>query len=172
MAPGEFHCLALKADGTVVAWGSNEEGQCNVPPGLSNVVAIAAGSDHSVAAKADGTIVGWGAGSPTGSVDSGQATAPTGLTNVVALAAGAYYTVALWADHTRATPRFSATRKVNNTYDLNLFAEAGRPSDISVSTNLQTWEPLVSVTNRTGRVHYVDTNAAGLTNRFFRAATR
>lgn len=60
IASGEFHSLALKADGTVVAWGRNDEGQTDVPPGLSEVVAIAAGDSHSLALKADGTVEAWG----------------------------------------------------------------------------------------------------------------
>ena len=41
--------LALKRDGTVVAWGANHRGQCDVPAGLSGVVAIAAGSQYCLA---------------------------------------------------------------------------------------------------------------------------
>jgi hypothetical protein len=41
--------VALKNDGTVVAWGSNSEGQCNVPSGLTSVTQIAAGDYHTVA---------------------------------------------------------------------------------------------------------------------------
>src|SRR5262249_46211603 len=57
---GYNHSLALRADGTVVAWGWNEYDQCDVPAGLTNVIAIAAGNKHSVALRADGTVVGWG----------------------------------------------------------------------------------------------------------------
>jgi hypothetical protein len=39
----------LRADGSVSAWGYNASGQANVPIGLSNVVAIAAGDSHSMA---------------------------------------------------------------------------------------------------------------------------
>ncbi len=31
---GAYHSLALKEDGTVVAWGSNDDNQCDVPSGL------------------------------------------------------------------------------------------------------------------------------------------
>ena len=36
------------------------KGQSDVPAGLSNVVAVAAGGQHSLALKADGTVVAWG----------------------------------------------------------------------------------------------------------------
>lgn len=41
--------VAEAAGGTVVAWGDNSFGQTNVPPGLTNVVAIAAGDKRSLA---------------------------------------------------------------------------------------------------------------------------
>src|SRR5205085_9924528 len=40
IAAGEFHSLALKRDGTVVAWGDDRYGQADVPSGLSGVTAI------------------------------------------------------------------------------------------------------------------------------------
>ena len=49
IAAGSRHSLALKSDGTVVAWGRNDSGQANVPAGLSGVTAIAAGFAHSLA---------------------------------------------------------------------------------------------------------------------------
>src|SRR5438067_2617559 len=54
------HTLALRSDGTVVAWGFDFDGQCDVPAGLNNVVAVAAGEFFSLALKSDGTVVGWG----------------------------------------------------------------------------------------------------------------
>lgn len=72
IASGGYHCLALKSDGTVWAWGKNENGQLGngttevsgVPVqvnGLTDVVAISAGENHSLALKADGTVWAWGA---------------------------------------------------------------------------------------------------------------
>ena len=49
IAAGGYDSLALLNNGTVVAWGNNGVGQTNVPPGLSNVMAIAAGGFHSLA---------------------------------------------------------------------------------------------------------------------------
>jgi subtilase family serine protease len=74
----------------VVAWGNNDYHQTNVPSGLTNVVAIAAGQNHSLALKGDGTVVAWG--------DNryyGQINVPSGLTNVVAIAGGGYHSLAL-----------------------------------------------------------------------------
>ena len=68
IAAGGYHDLALKQDGTVVAWGAGEPGQSaewdygqlTVPDGLNRVVAIAAGLLHSLALKQDGTVAMWG----------------------------------------------------------------------------------------------------------------
>jgi alpha-tubulin suppressor-like RCC1 family protein len=57
---GDYHSLALRADGKVVAWGSNRYGQTNVPVSLTNVVAISAGDYHNLALQANGRVIGWG----------------------------------------------------------------------------------------------------------------
>jgi hypothetical protein len=88
------HNLALKADGTVAAWGNNESGQCNVPAGLSNLVDVAAGYDHSLALKGDGTVVAWG------SNGGGQCNVPAGLTGVTAISGGGFHSLALKSDGT------------------------------------------------------------------------
>jgi alpha-tubulin suppressor-like RCC1 family protein len=53
IAAGFTHSLALKNDGTVVAWGRNVDGEATVPAGVSNVVAISAGFYQSLAIVAD-----------------------------------------------------------------------------------------------------------------------
>ncbi|MGD0061684.1 MAG: carboxypeptidase regulatory-like domain-containing protein, partial [Verrucomicrobiia bacterium] len=94
----DYQSLALKSDGTVVAWGVVWNGSAyvteTVPTGLSSVVAIAAGGDHSLALKSDGTVVAWGYN------NYGQCTVPTGLSGVVAIAAGEYHSLALKSDGT------------------------------------------------------------------------
>jgi alpha-tubulin suppressor-like RCC1 family protein len=60
VAAGEWHFLALRADGTVAAWGDNFSSQATVPAGLSQVVAISAYGNKSIALRADGTAVRWG----------------------------------------------------------------------------------------------------------------
>jgi len=107
LAAGRYHSLALRADGTVAAWGAgttgsgtgSDYGQAVVPAGLSNVVGIAGGAYHSLALQADGRVAAWGAGATnTGaSPNYGQAAVPGGLTNAVAVAAGYYHSLALTA---------------------------------------------------------------------------
>jgi alpha-tubulin suppressor-like RCC1 family protein len=77
ISAGNYHAMALKADGTVVAWGDNLFGQVGdgttfakleptqvigLGPG-SQVVQISAGFNHSFARRADGTVLCWGRGS-------------------------------------------------------------------------------------------------------------
>jgi hypothetical protein len=96
VAGGGGFTLALKNNGTVVAWGENESGQLNVPDGLIGVVSIAAGARHAVALKDDGSVVAWGAN------NSGQTNIPSGLFGVKAIAAsvGGEFTLALKSDGT------------------------------------------------------------------------
>lgn len=90
----DIHYLGLKADGTVIAWGGNADGESIVPDGLNGVVAVAAGSRFSLALKGDGTVVAWGYSG------DGATAVPTGLANVIAIAAGGDQAVALKSDHT------------------------------------------------------------------------
>ncbi|MFD0961435.1 RCC1 domain-containing protein, partial [Paenibacillus chungangensis] len=94
IAGGGHHSLALKADGSVAAWGSNNHGQANVPAAAENgVVAIAAGEYYSLALKSDGSVVAWGRN------DSGQLNIPAAAqSGVVAFAAGRKHALALKSD--------------------------------------------------------------------------
>ena len=89
LAVGDGQELALKRDGTVVAWGNNHYGEANVPKGLTDVVAIAADEHLSLARKRDGTVVAWGGNY------FGQTSVPAGLSNVVAIASGWQFGLAL-----------------------------------------------------------------------------
>lgn len=123
---GESHCLALKADGTVIAWGDNTMGALNVPAGLTNVVDITATASGSIALKSDGSLVYWGSTGLTGTITGvrqiangslftailktngtvvaygdnyyGQTNVPVGLTNVVKIAAAFATTFAIKSD--------------------------------------------------------------------------
>jgi alpha-tubulin suppressor-like RCC1 family protein len=130
VAAGVSHSLALCADGTIAAWGSNSFGELgtgntttsNVPAAvvatgaLSNktVVAIAAGDNHSLALCSDGTMVAWGSNQSgqLGTFNTGasisnvpvsvyQSGTLSGKT-VVAIAAGGSHSLALCSDGTLA----------------------------------------------------------------------
>lgn len=71
LAAGYEHVLALRNDGTILAFGFNSSGQlgdgtdeARTAPapviGLANATAIAAGQHHSLALRADGTVWAWG----------------------------------------------------------------------------------------------------------------
>jgi len=71
VASGSNHSLALKSDGTVRSWGSNQDGQLGdggttdtrtpvTVLGLTDAVGLAGGSRHSLALKSDGTMRSWG----------------------------------------------------------------------------------------------------------------
>src|SRR5439155_18030287 len=117
--------LALKNEGTVVAWGcgtaSVDFGQCNVPAGLSGVTAIAAGEAHSLALKGDGTVVAWGCGA----ANLGQCNVPIGLCHATAIAAAFVQSLALAqlcqtisfgppANKTYGDPDFSLSAKASS----------------------------------------------------------
>jgi alpha-tubulin suppressor-like RCC1 family protein/subtilisin family serine protease len=115
---GGYHNLALKADGTVWAWGYNSwyasiggvNSDIRVPTqvqGITGVVAVAAGEAHSLALKSDGTVWAWGSNQlgqagPAAPVGNPVA-APvqvSGLTDVAAIACGKVTSYALKRDGT------------------------------------------------------------------------
>ena len=76
VAAGYEHSLALTRAGRVVAWGMNDEGQCNVPSGMVDVVQVAADGRHLALTRADQGVawrLNW----------SGQSNVPTELCDVV-----------------------------------------------------------------------------------------
>ena len=113
---GYAHNLSVHRDGTLWAWGMNNQGQVgdgtltnrNGPvlvQGLTSVVAVAGGVFHSVALKSDGTVWTWG-GNSEGQLGTGTTTPRTvpgpvpGLTGIVAIAAGYNHVLALKNDGT------------------------------------------------------------------------
>ena len=88
--------MARRSDGSVVAWGDNDYGQCNVPalPAGLTYVEVAAGDCHTVARRSDGSVVAWGC---NGDGQCNVPALPAGLT-YVEVAAGGCHTVARRSD--------------------------------------------------------------------------
>ena len=81
----------VKADGSIIAWGRNDSGQCEVPTPNSGFVAIAAGGWHSVGLRSDGSIAAWGDDS------FGQCILPSPNEGFVSIAGGLYHSLAIKA---------------------------------------------------------------------------
>jgi alpha-tubulin suppressor-like RCC1 family protein len=79
----------------VAAWGQDWAGETSPPPGLDDLVAIAAADMHGLGVRAEGTVVAWGKHYPNYSVQP-----PANLAGVVAVAGGNDHSVALKADGT------------------------------------------------------------------------
>lgn len=92
ISAGWAHTVGLKSDGTVVAVGDNEDGQCNVS-GWTDIVAISAGGHHTVGLNSDGTVV------AVGSNKYGQCDV-SDWTDIVAISVGFGRTFGLKADGT------------------------------------------------------------------------
>jgi len=92
ISTGNGHSLGLKSDGSVVAWGYNNYGQCDVPSPNSDFVAISARGDHSLGLKSDGSIVAWGLN------NYGQCDVPSPNSDFVAISAGGWYSLGLKSD--------------------------------------------------------------------------
>jgi hypothetical protein len=93
ISAGPWHNMALRSNGTVVAWGYFYGGETAVPAGLNDVVAISAGGHHCLALRSNGTVVAWGRYNT-----SAHFGVPAGLANVTAIAGGYNHDVALLAD--------------------------------------------------------------------------
>ncbi|WP_198002254.1 hypothetical protein [Corynebacterium genitalium] len=59
MSAGAYHSVGLTSEGTVVAAGSNDYGQCDVRS-WQRIVAVVAGSAFTVGVKDDGRVIGTG----------------------------------------------------------------------------------------------------------------
>ena len=92
LAAGAFHTVGLRSDGTVVATGCNDGGQCDVDS-WTDIVAVAAGDEHTVGLHGDGTVT------ATGWNYDGQCDVDS-WTDIVAVAAGNAHTVGLHGDGT------------------------------------------------------------------------
>jgi alpha-tubulin suppressor-like RCC1 family protein len=92
IAAGGDHSLGLKHDGSIVAWGFNYYGQCNIPSPNSGFIAISAGYEHSLGLKQDGSIVAWGDNK------YGRCNIPSPNSGFIAISAGGGHSLGLKQD--------------------------------------------------------------------------
>lgn len=116
LASGRDHVLAVQADGTVMGWGLNQNGQVGVGTSgdgtdvyaptlltsLHDVIAVAADGNYGFALHEGGTAVGWGQNfngqlgiGADDTSDRNAPDAPLALTSVIDLEPGATHAVAL-----------------------------------------------------------------------------
>jgi len=81
--------VGLRLDGTVRCWDDNRWGQCNMPAGLTEVVAVSAGNAHSLALRGNGTVIAWGYS------ENGETNVPPDLRNVRGIEAGWRHSLAI-----------------------------------------------------------------------------
>ena len=85
--------IGLQENGTVLACGSNPNGDCINVPDWTDIMAVAAGDAHTIGLKSDGTVVACGENK------QGQCNV-SNWTDIVTIAAGYYYTIGLKSDGT------------------------------------------------------------------------
>ena len=116
IAAGDRHTIALKSDGTVWVWGSNDVSQLGLGPsanlssptqvlGISGAIAVGAGLFHSLVVNGDGTVLAWGQGDygQLGNGLTSNSDVPVqvaNLTGVTAVAGGVLHSLALKSDGT------------------------------------------------------------------------
>lgn len=140
LASGLQHSLALCSDGSLAAWGLNQNGQLGnnsttgskipVPVSTSGVllgktiIGMAAGGSHNLAFCADGTLAAWG-GNSRGQLGDGSTTQnnkPVAVTRtgvlagrtVTAVAAGGSHSLALCSDGTLAAWGLNSSGQLGN----------------------------------------------------------
>lgn len=89
-----FYILAKPQKTMVAAWGTDVDGQCDVPSGITNALMVAGGGGQSLALLNGGTVVAWGLN------NTGQGVVPTNLSGVTMVAAGWYHDLALLTNGT------------------------------------------------------------------------
>jgi len=133
---------------------SPEDGETNIPPGLTNAASVAAGFAQSVALNDDGTVASWGM--------VGLTNVPAGLSNVVVVASGEDISVALVSlqpvptvplastSQPLVVPNISGVSKSANGLKLQWSVPASGTFQVQWKTNLAAaWNTITNPTTTT-----------------------
>ncbi len=131
VAAGHTHSLALLSDGSLLAWGSNNNGQLGIGntsqkslpqavPGLTGITQITGGWDFTFARSSSGAVWAWGSDS-TSQLGDGDSVYTFSLSpkaipglNALVLSAGIGHAVALGADCTVQTWGRNTSGEIGN----------------------------------------------------------
>lgn len=121
-----YHTLGLKKDGTVVATGNNQYGQCNVQD-WKNIKKISAGVIHSLGLQKDGTAVAIGD-------DTNSKCRVVGWETLVSISAGEHSSAGVTKDGTIMLTGGLSTQQalITNLRNVLDFSLAGRSHIISL----------------------------------------
>lgn len=81
-------------EGSIIAWGNNESGQCDVPEPNADFVAVAGYWQHNLGLRVDGSIAAWG------NNEYGQCNVPEPNAEFAAIAAGYMHSLGLKSNGT------------------------------------------------------------------------
>lgn len=89
---GESHTVGLNSDGTVIAIGKNNNGQCDVSD-WTNIIAVSADASHTIGLKSNGTVI------ATGDNHYGQCDV-SDWSDIIDISTSGFHTVGLKSDGT------------------------------------------------------------------------
>lgn len=153
---GNSHVVSLKKDGTVVAAGSNDYGECDVS-GWKDVISVTTGTYHTVGLKKDGTVVATGGG------QYGQ-TNVSSWKDIVSISANNDQTIGVKKDGTVVTTSYNLDSSWSNIIAVSMDYDnvIGLKKDGTVvavgdndygQCNVSGWKDIVAVSS--GREHTV-----------------
>jgi hypothetical protein len=150
--------------GSIIGRGDNSEGQLNVPPGISNAFALAAGGTHSLALKTTGEVLTWGDDLYDESVSD------LILPGASAVAAGAYHNLILISSPAGALFLSNPTRS-GQTFTVSFATIPGKSYLLQYKNSLNdaAWTSLSSIPG-TGGIRTLTDPFATPNTRFYRVS--
>ena len=156
IAVGFYHTVGLRQNGTVVACGHNQYGQCDTGE-WKHATAVAAGAYHTLALLSDGTVVACG-DNTYGQCDVTQ------WKNVVQITASDYNSAALLSDGTVVTCGFNQWPQTEGWTNMDsIFGGAYSLCGITMNGELKTTHPSFGLEEKLADIGASTAYSIGLT---------